>query len=220
MPSGRCPRSIPRSKRSSEQFSDIQSGEKQTAALYRPRRVDAATLVAILKDLQPDLVVTNDTLNERLILRGLPEEIEEARATLAVVDADDTGGVTRFFRAYPIKGFYGVDGVGRYFSPSYYVRDISALVPAARITYDYYNQQLVVWGTEEEHEIVSQAVDNLTKNTEVDKRISVGDTSSGLLDLRRKLSPSTLASFRPTIIERAILVRAPNSKVSTRSRTS
>ncbi len=196
-----------------EQLSDIQSGEKQTAALYRPRRVDAATLVAILKDLQPDLVVTNDTLNERLILRGLPEEIEEARATLAVVDADDTGGVTRFFRAYPIQGFYGVDGVGRYFSPSYYVRDISALVPAARITYDYYNQQLVVWGTEEEHEIVSQAVDNLTKNTEVDKRIMRWQIRRADYSTLRSQIVAVYPDVIPSYDYRAgaILVRAPNS---------
>lgn len=154
-----------------DELGSLESGEKETAALYTPKHVDAATLLSVLKDLQPSLKVTHDTVNARLILRGSAEELEEAKGTLAAIDSRDDDAVARTFRSYPIKGFYSYDGVGAYYSPLYYVRDIGKLVPAARVTYDYYNQALVVWGTEEEQAIVEQAVSNLAEDDSVDKRI-------------------------------------------------
>ncbi len=154
-----------------DQLGSVESGEKETATLYTPKHIDAATLVSILKDLQPNLTIVNDAINDRLILRGVASELKEAQTTLETLDVLEKDGVERFFKSYPIKGFYSYDGVGSYYSPSYYVRDISKLAPAARITYDYYNQALVVWGTAEEHEIVEKAVQNLADNNAIEKRV-------------------------------------------------
>ena len=196
-----------------DELGEIQSGVKQTATLYKPKHVDAATLVAILKDLQPNLTVTNDTVNARLILRGLPEEIEEAKATLATVDVAEEDGVVRVFKTYPIRGFYSYDGVGNSYTPTYYVRDIKNLVPAARVTYDYYNQQLVVWGTEEEHAIVAKVVEDLAKNTEIDKRIMRWRIRRGnystLTTQIAAVYPGTVASYDSG--SQSLLIRATNS---------
>ena len=196
-----------------DDLANIESGAKQTAALYKPKHVDAATLVAILKDIQPDLTVTNDVLNERLILRGTPEDIEEAKTTLAAVDTLDDDGVTRVFKSYPIRGFYGSDGVGNSYTPTYYVRDISKLVPAARVTYDYYNQQLVVWGTEEEHAIVAKVVEDLAKNTGIDKRVMRWQIRRGnystLSSQIAAVYPGTVPTYDS--VSQSLIIRATNS---------
>ena len=154
-----------------DELATLESGEKETAILYTPKHVDSATLVSVLKDLQPNLKVTNDTVNARLIIRGSAEELDEAKGTLAAIDVLEEDAIVRTFKSYPIKGFYSYDGVGSYYSPAYYVRDLSKLVPAARVTYDYYNQALVVWGTEEEHSIIEKAVANLAEKDPLEKRI-------------------------------------------------
>ncbi len=154
-----------------DELSTLETGEKETATLYTPKYVDAATLVSILSDLHPNLKVTNDTLNARLILRGSSEELTEAKATLAALDVRDEDGLVRTFKSYPIKGFYNYDGVGSYYSPQYYVRDLAKLVPAARVSYDYYNQTLIVWGTEEEHKIIETAVADLAEKDSLDKKL-------------------------------------------------
>ena len=110
-----------------DELGSLESSEKETATLYTPKHVDAATLLSVLKDLQPSLKVTHDTVNARLILRGSAEELEEAKGTLAAIDTRDDDAVVRTFRSYPIKGFYSYDGVGAY--RLYYVRDMGKLSP-------------------------------------------------------------------------------------------
>ncbi|MBP5622216.1 MAG: hypothetical protein J6X44_09395, partial [Thermoguttaceae bacterium] len=154
-----------------DELSTLESGEKETATLYTPKHVDSATLVSVLKDLQPNLKITDDAVNARLIIRGSAEELAEAKGTLAAIDVLEEDAIVRSFKSYPIKGFYSYDGVGSSYSPAYYVRDLSKLVPAARVTYDYYNQALIVWGTEEEHAIIEKAVANLAEQDPLEKKI-------------------------------------------------
>ncbi|MBQ5789201.1 MAG: hypothetical protein IIW01_02835, partial [Thermoguttaceae bacterium] len=154
------------------ELGSLEAPVKETATLYRPQHVDAATLLALLKDLHEAVAVTNDTVNRRLVLRGKPADLEEAKATLAAIDVKNEDGVVRTYKSYPIKGFYNYDGVGNYYSPTYYLRELTALVPAAKVTYDYYNQALVVWGTEEEHALIQEAVSNLMKKDGLDNRMS------------------------------------------------
>ncbi|MDO5749355.1 MAG: hypothetical protein Q4Q42_06945, partial [Planctomycetia bacterium] len=154
-----------------EELGNLDSVSKTTAALYKPKHVDAPTLISILTDLHPSVKATNDTVNARLILRGTADALAAAQETLAALDVVQDDAVVRVYKAYPVQGFYSTDKVGNYYSPQYYLRDISALVPAARVSFDYYNQQIIVWGTEEEHAIVAKVIDDLTKNTGVDKRI-------------------------------------------------
>ncbi|MBQ5789002.1 MAG: hypothetical protein IIW01_01825, partial [Thermoguttaceae bacterium] len=154
--------------------------------------VDAATLVTLLKELHDGVSVTNDTVNRRLVMRGKPADLEEAKATLAAIDVKNEDGVVRTYKSYPIKGFYNYDGVGNYYSPTHYLRELSALVPAAKVTYDYYNQALVVWGTEEEHALIQEAVSNLTQKDGLDNRMS-------RWQVRRAAHSTLLSSIRSTV---------------------
>ena len=183
-------------KKTLEELAALENGERETAALYSPKYVDAATLVTILNDLSPNVKVTNDAVNARLILRGTPDAIEEAKAILASLDVRDENAVVRVLKSYPVQGFYSYDGVGASYSPAYYVQQLSKLVPAAKITYDTYNQALVVWGTEEEHGIVSQVIEDMIKKNDVDKRI--------LRWQIRRANYSTLSAQIPAIYPGAI----------------
>ncbi|MBQ2850775.1 MAG: hypothetical protein IJE77_09875, partial [Thermoguttaceae bacterium] len=174
------------------ELGSLEDPVKPTAALYRPKHVDAATLVALLKDLHKDVTVTNDTVNRRLTMRGKPADLEEAKATLAAIDVKNEDGLVRTYKSYPIKGFYNYDGVGNYYSPTYYLRELTALVPAAKVTYDYYNQALVVWGTEEEHALIQEAVSNLMKKDGLDNRMS-------RWQVRRAAYSTLLSSIRSTV---------------------
>ncbi|MBQ9873271.1 MAG: hypothetical protein IJM30_02305 [Thermoguttaceae bacterium] len=154
-----------------DELASVESGDKESAQLYAPKYVDATTLVSVLRDLQPNLTITNDATNGRIIMRGTATELAEAKEALSMLDVRDENGIVRTFKSYPVKGFYSYDGVGSYYTPAYYVRDLSKLVPAARVTYDYYNQAIIVWGTEEEQAIVEQAVSNLAEKDQLDKRV-------------------------------------------------
>ena len=179
-----------------EELGNLDSVSKTTAALYKPKHVDAPTLISILTDLHPSVKATNDTVNARLILRGTADSLAAAQETLAALDVVQDDAVVRVYKAYPIQGFYTTDKVGNYYSPQYYLRDISALVPAARVSFDYYNQQIIVWGTEEEHAIVAKIIDDLTKNTGVDKRIMRWQI--------RRANYSTLTSQIAAVYPRAV----------------
>ncbi|MBQ8363658.1 MAG: hypothetical protein IJX36_07010, partial [Thermoguttaceae bacterium] len=174
------------------ELGSLEDPVKPTAALYRPKHVDAATLVSLLKELHKDVTVTNDTVNRRLTMRGKPADLEEAKATLAAIDVKNEDGLVRTYKSYPIKGFYNYDGVGNYYSPTYYLRELTALVPAAKVTYDYYNQALVVWGTEEEHALIQEAVSNLMKKDGLDNRMS-------RWQVRRAAYSTLLSSIRSTV---------------------
>ncbi|MBR4975697.1 MAG: hypothetical protein IKY61_01490, partial [Thermoguttaceae bacterium] len=174
------------------ELGSLEEPVKETATLYRPKHVDAATLVALLKDLHKDVTVTNDTVNRRLMMRGKPADLEEAKATLAAIDVKNEDGLVRTYKSYPIKGFYNYDGVGNYYSPTYYLRELTALVPAAKVTYDYYNQALVVWGTEEEHALIQEAVSNLMQKDGLDNRMS-------RWQVRRAAYSTLLSSIRSTV---------------------
>ena len=154
-----------------DELASVESGDKESAQLYAPKYVDATTLVSVLRDLQPNLTITNDATNGRIIMRGTATELAEAKEALSMLDVRDENGIVRTFKSYPVKGFYSYDGVGSYYTPAYYVRDLSKLVPAARVTYDYYNPAIIVWGTEEEQAIVEQAVSNLAEKDQLDKRV-------------------------------------------------
>ncbi|MBQ7813598.1 MAG: hypothetical protein IJ387_03785, partial [Thermoguttaceae bacterium] len=174
------------------ELGSLEDPVKPTAALYRPKHVDAATLVSLLKELHKDVTVTNDTVNRRLTMRGKPADLEEAKATLTAIDVKNEDGLVRTYKSYPIKGFYNYDGVGNYYSPTYYLRELTALVPAAKVTYDYYNQALVVWGTEEEHALIQEAVSNLMKKDGLDNRMS-------RWQVRRAAYSTLLSSIRSTV---------------------
>ncbi|MBQ8286091.1 MAG: hypothetical protein IJZ10_07290, partial [Thermoguttaceae bacterium] len=174
------------------ELGSLEEPVKETATLYRPKYVDAATLVSLLKDLHKDVTVVNDTANRRLTMRGKPADLEEAKATLAAIDVKNEDGVVRTYKSYPIKGFYNYDGVGNYYSPTYYLRELTALVPAAKVTYDYYNQALVVWGTEEEHALIQEAVSNLMQKDGLDNRMS-------RWQVRRAAYSTLLSSIRSTV---------------------
>ena len=149
-----------------DELGSLESSEKETATLYTPKHVGSRHLLSVLKDLQPSLKVTHDTVISAAHSSRLLEEREAKEPSPRSTRATTAGRA----HCHPVKGFYSYDGVGAYYSPLYYVRDIGKLVPAAALP-TITITRLVVWGTEEEQAIVEQAVSNLAEDDSVDKRI-------------------------------------------------
>ncbi|MDO5310204.1 MAG: hypothetical protein Q4G03_12040, partial [Planctomycetia bacterium] len=196
-----------------DELATVEPGDKEQATIYSPKYVDSATLISILNELVPNLRVVNDTKNLRLILRGTADDIKEAQDVLATLDMRDENAVERSYKSYPIRGFYSYDGVGSYYTPTYYVRDLSALVPAARVTYDYYNQAVVVWGTEEEHQIIGAAIADLIDKKDLDKRVLRWQihraTYTTLTAQISAVYPGAIPSYDPS--SKTLLVRTNNT---------
>ncbi|MCF0233348.1 MAG: hypothetical protein HUK22_00055, partial [Thermoguttaceae bacterium] len=194
-----------------DELASVESGEKDAAFLYSPKHVDAATLTTLLTDLHQNLKVTNDLVNKRLILRGSATVLADAKETLAAIDAP-VDAVARSYRSFSVKGFYSYDGVGNYYSPANYIRDISLLVPAARVTYDYYNQAIVVWGTEEECAIVEKAVADLAGKQELNKKLLRWPVRranySALISQISAICPGAAPSYEPT--SQSLIIRVNN----------
>ncbi|MBR5627405.1 MAG: hypothetical protein IKW74_07280, partial [Thermoguttaceae bacterium] len=183
-----------------EQLGQVTDSGKDQAHFYNLKHTDAETLIEVLKDLyDTDLRVTNDAANARLILFGKPDIIKEALETLKSLDDTGADAPKRYYHSYDVQGFYSYDSLGNYYTPVYFVRDISKLVPAAKVSYDYYNHRLIVWGTEEEHKIVKETVSGMTKDNSPAKRVIRYEirrmSGSRLVQLISQVYPNADPSF-------------------------
>lgn len=133
--------------------------------VHNLRHVDSASVVEILREIHPDAKIKDDQENGRIVIRIRPDKKDALTTLLAHLDAADPDAEKRYFKSYPIDaGFYSihtVPGKPRYTSASF-VADLQKLVPRAKLSFDDSSQQLIVWGTEKEHEIVDAAVKNMS----------------------------------------------------------
>ncbi|MBQ3332609.1 MAG: hypothetical protein IJG83_04230, partial [Thermoguttaceae bacterium] len=141
-------------------------GTSQTAKTYMPKFVEGSTLTKIVSELFPTLEVSSGE-NNRIIIRGAVEKVEDAIKTIEGVDIKEEGAVKRSFAAYSVRTMSSVDSSGNPYTPRNLVSDLQKLVPAAKVTYETYGQQIIVWGTEEEHEIIRQAIGNLNEKVTI-----------------------------------------------------
>ena len=138
----------------------------QTAKTYMPKYVEGSTLTKIVSELFPTLEVSNGE-NNRIIIRGAVEKVDEAIKTLEGVDIKEDDATKRSFVAYDVRSMSSVDAAGNAYTPQNLVSDLQKLVPAAKVTYETYGQQIIVWGTEEEHNIIREAIGNLNEKVSV-----------------------------------------------------
>lgn len=143
---------------------DVPPERKEEILVHSLKVIDRETLEPLLKEIYPDVNITEDALNARIIVRMRPENLQGVRSLIELLDKRDPDAKRRYFKSYSLDGFYTYDQNGTYYSPTYFLRDISKLVPSAKVSYDYYSQQLILWGTEEEHAIIGESLGNLQKD--------------------------------------------------------
>ncbi|MDR0336381.1 MAG: hypothetical protein LBI18_04755, partial [Planctomycetaceae bacterium] len=167
--------------------------------VHHLKNVDSSTVVPILKEIYPDAKITDDVQNGRLVIRIRPDQKNALTLLLAQLDAVDPDKEKRYFKAYPVEtGFYPVRRGRESFTtnmPLDYIQELQKLAPRARIALDENSQQLIVWGTDEEHKAIEAAVKAFS-NDGKDKRY-------GRFPLRRA-DPYTIMSIVrrmfPTVI--------------------
>ncbi|MDR2757137.1 MAG: hypothetical protein LBC20_15680, partial [Planctomycetaceae bacterium] len=167
--------------------------------VHHLKNVESSTVVPILKEIYPDAKITDDAENGRLVVRIRPDQKTALTSLLAQLDAADPDKEKRFFKAYPIEtGFYPVRRGREQFTtnmPLDYIQELQKLAPRAKIALDENSQQLIVWGTGEEHKVIEAAVKTFS-NDGKDKRY-------GRFQLRRA-DPYTIMSIVrrmfPTVI--------------------
>ncbi|MDR2705059.1 MAG: hypothetical protein LBC02_04700, partial [Planctomycetaceae bacterium] len=167
--------------------------------VHNLKNVESSTVVPILKEIYPDAKITDDAENGRLVIRIRPDQKTALTLLLAQLDAADPDKEKRYFKAYPIEtGFYPVRRGRETFTtnlPLDYIQELQKLAPRAKIALDENSQQLIVWGTDEEHKVIEAAVKTFS-NDGKDKRY-------GRFQLRRA-DPYTIMSIVrrmfPTVI--------------------
>ncbi|MCL2117426.1 MAG: hypothetical protein FWH27_03255 [Planctomycetaceae bacterium] len=133
---------------------------------YSPRFTENATLQQLVKDIYPDVNITEDSANNRLILRVPTQIAESVDSLLKQIDTADPNRVKRYFASYPVGRVNILDPLsGSYFSWYDMLQQLQPLAPNAKLTYDTISQSIFVWGTAEEHEIIKETIENI-HNTE------------------------------------------------------
>ena len=145
----------------SQQTNDV-APVADAVVLVSPKNIDLTTLKTVVEDVYPAAKITEDTQRNQLIIRVRPEQKESLQSLLKDLDADDPDKEKRYFKPYPIEsGFYSLKSNWSPYTPVQVVADLQKLAPKASISFDIQSQQLIVWGTEEEHAIIEAAVRHL-----------------------------------------------------------
>ncbi|MDR1959033.1 MAG: hypothetical protein LBQ54_08325 [Planctomycetaceae bacterium] len=162
---------------------------------YSLKFTDSRTAQDLLQQIYPDVKCTDDTVNGRLIIRISKQFADAARTLLEQLDTPDPNQTRRFFATYPLGTVFTYDAFGNYTNPMVMIQQLQKLVPNAKVSYDYINAMVVVWGTREEQDIITQTVGNVHETDPAEK--------IGRFPLHRAEVSSILAALRrifPTVI--------------------
>ncbi|MCL2005268.1 MAG: hypothetical protein FWG73_03790 [Planctomycetaceae bacterium] len=145
---------------SQQQAAGAASGDG--VVVFSPKNIALDTLQTVIEDIYPAARIVSDSQRGQIVIRVRAEQKEPLELLLQQLDADDPEAQRRFFKSYPITtGFYSIRANWSRYSPVQFIADLQRLAPAARISFDEQSQQLIVWGTEGEHEIIEAAVSDL-----------------------------------------------------------
>ena len=130
--------------------------------LFSPKNIALDMLLSVIEDIYPTARVTSDAQRRQVVIRVRPEQKEPLELLLKQLDTPDPEEEKRFFKAYPITtGFYSIRTNWSIYTPILFIADLEKLAPGARISFDVQSQNLIVWGTEEEHKILETAIREL-----------------------------------------------------------
>ena len=167
----------------------IQSGSSQGSTV----------LLTGLQEIVPSAKLMIEPDGRKLSAWATAAEHEMIAEAVGKLDATAREKMSRF-EAYTVKGALVRDYYGRRVQTPYFVEGLQALAPDARMTVDVDSSQLVVWGTPEDHEVISAAV----------AKLSSGDTAQN----RPTLVVYQLTTANPNTILTALQQLVPEAQVS------
>ena len=136
--------------------------EPDAVVLFTPKHIALDTLQTVIQDVYPTAKLVLDARRKQIIIRIRPHQKEPLQSLLAELDADDPDEEKRSFRAYPIEsGFYSLTAGFNPNRPNEVVSELGKLVPGAKITFDVQSHQIIIWGTDEEHAKIGEALRHL-----------------------------------------------------------
>ncbi|MGL6194046.1 MAG: secretin N-terminal domain-containing protein, partial [Thermoguttaceae bacterium] len=143
--------------------------------VYTLKYTDLETIQPLIEEVYPGTKISEDKNNRgRLIVRVRPQFHTGVQDMLKQLDTRDPDALKRYFMAYDVNGVTTVNSSWEYSSPVTFIRDLEKLVsPQAKISFDRMTQQVIVWGTDEDHKIIEEAIGNLQKDTDKIKGFEV-----------------------------------------------
>jgi len=190
----------------------VPSELQDSVITYSLKFSDFETVHTLLDELYPDIKITDDKAQGRLIIRVPKQHVEAIQLLLQQLDTPDPDRAKRFYATYPLGSVYTYDAVGNYRSPSVLVQELQSQIPNAKVSYDYINAMIVVWGTEEEQQMIAEMV-NRVYNAEPSEKfgrfpIRRADVSTVINTIGR-LYPAVPVSYDPA--GKTLIVEAANS---------
>ena len=160
------------------------------------RYVELAFIRSMLEEIYPGTKINEDTANNRIVVRVRPDFEAGVRELLKQLDTRDESAQRRYAKTYEVDGIYTYDARGNYYSPHTLMQEIQKTVPQARVRFDYLTHQIVVWGTDEEHQIVGEMFMEVQKDGDKSKRFETFPLRRaepfGLISMIRRLYPALL----------------------------
>ncbi|MDR1382671.1 MAG: hypothetical protein LBJ67_02300 [Planctomycetaceae bacterium] len=142
---------------------------KEQVITHSLKFTDSSTLQKLVQEIYPDIKINEDKANGRLIIRVPSQNADALKTLLAQIDSPDPDRVKRYFATYPVGNVNTVGADGVYRSYYHLLQELQALVPNAKLTYDYNGGNVVVWGTDEEQQIIKETIENVHNTKPADR---------------------------------------------------
>ncbi|MCL2347399.1 MAG: hypothetical protein FWC50_03980, partial [Planctomycetaceae bacterium] len=173
--------------------------ELQEEVIIHSLRVTGSdTVQTMIKEIYPDIKITDDKPNGRLILRVPKQNADALKTLLDQIDSRDPNRTKRYFASYPVGNVYTYDAVGNYRGPVSLLQELQQLVPNAKVSYDYFGATVVVWGTDDEQAIVRETIEKVYHTDPANKfgRFPIRRAEPGtLINIVQRMFPASPVSY-------------------------
>jgi nitrate reductase NapAB chaperone NapD len=153
-----------------------------TIVRYSPKSVSLDILQSIIADIYPAAKITADAARRQVVIQIQSDQKGALESLLAQLDAEEPDEEKRYFKVYFMEtGFYSLQSNQDIYRPLEFMKDVEKVVPKAKISFDVRMQQLIVWGTDEEHALIVEAIRNIIGDGS-EKKLSLVSTPAGTVE--------------------------------------
>jgi len=186
--------------------------EPDAVVMFTPKNIDVETLQTVIQDVYPTAKITVNTQRRQFVIRVRPKQKDPLELLLAQLDAADPDEEKRYYKGYPIEsGFYSLTAGYSPGRPTQFLAELAELVPDAKISLEPLSQQIIVWGTKEEHTKIEEAIRHLLGDKSGEKTFRVFPLRrvewSSIAGILRRVYPEPVVEYTHDLSTKQLFVQ-------------